>query len=371
MFLISPTIFAQDLINTPEWLKSENPIKESEIPEKDYPYLANWIEKNSKPIQSYFIDLSKKHQIIIFGEQHNIKEHKDLIIELIPRLYHEAGVRCIGWEFSRYSDNDKLDRLINASDYDSAGVLEFARSQIAHEWNSKEHWDIIRAVWKLNHSLEPGLDRLRLVGLDINEDMSDLLIILKTKPKDSPEYKEVINKIIDRDRIMAEHVEKEIIEKGQKGLVFVGRGHDYTHHELSPDNPFMYIMGNILYKKYGDRIFQVWPSSGWFPLIEKIMELKDHQMLGFDIYNSPFANILCHTGRYADPDAPFCELAQGYIYLGPKANLHSNTSIKGFVTPEMFKRYKDYYEIDFDQTFTNGKQVDQYLQVHRWPKPNK
>ena len=28
-----------------------------------------------------------------------VREHKEFLLKLIPRLYHEAGVRCIGWEF--------------------------------------------------------------------------------------------------------------------------------------------------------------------------------------------------------------------------------------------------------------------------------
>jgi len=57
------------------------------------------------------------------------------------------------------------------------------------------------------------------------------------------------------------------------------------------------------------------------------------------------------------------------IPLGPQASFHKNTAIKGFVTDEMFKQYKRYYEIDYGRTFKDAEDVDKYLQAHRWPEP--
>ena len=95
----------------------------------------------------------------------------------------------------------------------------------------------------------------------------------------------------------AKPVEKEIIEKGIKGLAFVGRCHDFTHHEFPPDKNFgPPIMGNILYKKYGDRIFQVWAGTGFLLPIEDVMALREHEPVGFDLYASHFANILSTPG---------------------------------------------------------------------------
>ena len=62
-------------------------------------------------------------------------------------------------------------------------------------------------------------------------------------------------------------------------------------------------------------------------------------------------------------------IARGYIHLGPAANLHKNTPIEGFVTHEMFRRYKRYYEIDFGRTFKDAADVDRYFQAHRFPHP--
>jgi hypothetical protein len=41
--------------------------------------------------------------------------------------------------------------------------------------------------------------------------------------------------------------------------------------------------------------------------------------------------------------------------------LHRNTFIEGFVTDEMFLKYKSYYEIDFGKTFNSAKDVNDFF----------
>ncbi len=356
-------------IRVPDWIQSEKALKVSQIPEDDYAYLVGWLDKNSNSPEDYVIDLFKKHQIIIFGEFHNVKEHKDFVIDLIPRLYHEAEVRCVGWEFSRNTDNKQLEKLVMASEFDREAALEFARNQLGHEWNSKEHWDIIEAVWQLNNNLKPSHEKMRFIGLDKDVDFVRLMIVMKTKDEDSQESQEVIAEAIKRDNVMAEQVGKEIVERGKKGLVFVGRCHDFTHYEFPPEvNLGRPIMGNLLYKKYGDRVFQVWLGTGWLAPMEKAMKPRGHKPTGFNLYASPFANILSPPGWDA-PEVPLSKIARGYVYFGPREKLHKNTPIKGFVTDDMFKKYKQYYEIDFGRKFENAQEVDEHFQKHRFPRP--
>jgi hypothetical protein len=362
---------ANEAVDAPEWVRASRPIKASEIPAKDYPYLARWLDKHGKPPQQYFVDLFASHQIVIFGEGHNVKEDKDFIIELIPRLYHEAGVRCIGWEFSSHVDDDRLEKLVASPRYDQAGALDFARDQFGHEWNSKEHWDIVKAVWQLNRSLRPSQEKMRLCGLRMSADMVELDTLLTTKPKDSPEYRRAIDVLLRYDTTMADQVEKEIIDRDRKGLVFVGRCHDFTHYEFPPTmNEGRPIMGNLLHERYGDRVFQVFPYDGFLSdLMEPVMKLRGQKPAGFDLYASPFANVLSPPGWDA-PEVPMSRIARGFVYIVPATSLHKNTPIKGFVTEEMFKRYGRYYEIAFGRRFSNAKEVDEYLQTHRFPVPH-
>lgn len=362
---------ATDGEETLDWVGRGEPVEASQIVERDRAYLARWLDGHAKPAQDYVVDLFTRHQVVIVGEAHNVREHKDFIIELIPRLYHEAGVRCIGWEFSRHTDNERLAQILAAPEYDRELALQFARDQLAHEWNSKEHWDIIEAVWGLNKSLAPGQEKLRFVGLDMELDLAEFCIAEKTLPHDSPGFQGLLGQVLKRDKVMAEQVEKEIIQRGQKGLVFVGRCHDFTHYEFPPEiNYGREIMGNLLYKKYGDRVFQVWEGGNDFlPAIEEVMKFRGYEHIGFDLYASPFGNLLTPPWWSDAARVPLRKVARGYVYLGPRTRLHRNTPIEGFVTEEMFTRYRRYYEVDFARSFSNAQEVDEYLQAHRFPRP--
>ena len=360
-----------DVPMAPAWIDQSAPVKASSIPASDYPYLADWVDRHGKPAQDYVIGLFKRHDVVICGEFHNVKEHKDFIIDLIPRLYHEAEVRCIAWEFSRQSDNARLQELVTAPEFDRPAALDFARGQFAHDWNSKEHWDIIEAVWRLNKGLTTHQTPVRLIGIFPDVDMCKVAITLKTKSPESHEFKEIIQLFgHTMDASYAQPIEEEILSKGGKGLAFVGRCHDFTHYEFPPEMNFgRPIMGNLLYKKYGDRVFQVWLGSSFLPPIEKVMALRKHEPVGFDLFDSPFANILSPAGWDA-PEVPLSRIARGYVHLASQAHLQKNTPIKGFVTDEMFQKYREYYETDFGRTFANARELDEYLQKHRFPKPN-
>lgn len=350
----------------PQWLNSDQPIEKDMVSENDEAYLAGWIKENSAPAIDYLVNKCKEHQLVIIGEQHNIAEHKTIITDNIQRLYYEAGVRIIAWEFSRHADNNWLNDIVNLPLYDSLKVLNFARMQSAHEWNSREHWEMIKAVWEVNHSLNDDQEKMKLVGIDINEDLCEVVENM-SKPTDSKEFQETMDIVKKRDLIMADHVIEDVMEPGKKGIVFVGRCHDYTHHQLAEDNPLSnYVMGNVIQQKYPDKVFQIWIYSGWFSLIEKLAERSELEMFAFDNYNSPFANILQETGWKFDTPAPFSNIARGVIYMKPLEKLHKNSTIPGFINEELFEKHNDFYKLNYGTEFKNAKELDSYIQKNRW-----
>ena len=349
-----------DYYNIPTWVKENRTIIGDSIPEEDYKYLSKWITDNAQDAEDYFINLFQNHDLIIYGESHNVREHKDFIIKLIPRLYFEAGVRCIGWEFTTPSSDEELKKLVTSLTFDYAAQLDFARRQGSHAWTSKEHWDIIEAVRKLNSYLPPDSEKLMLVGLDKEIDWVDLYTKLKTLPKDSPEIMKLLEIEQVRDLVMAENAERQTLAKGIKALLFVGLGHDQTHFGLPPDPPYRRpIMAQVLYQKYGNRVYQVCPDWGVFSPINKVAGTKFSYPIGFDMPSSPFANILIK--EMGTVPTRLQTNFRGYIYFGPRNSLHRNTFIEGFITDEMFLRYKKYYEIDFGKTFNTSQDVNNYF----------
>lgn len=347
----------------------------NEISENNRQYLSDWIDAHSQPAEEYVLGLYDKHQVVIYGEEHNVKEHKDFVINLIPRLYHEANVRVIAWEFSKSKFNEQLDELITANEYDGQAVIEFARKN-QRAWNSKEHWDIIKAVWELNNSLEEGQEKIRMIGLMPDYDDVKAITAMAEKGPDSPEFMELLEEMRTVDLAMAEQVRDQMIAKNCKGFVFVGTGHDFTHYhfpsEVTLGRKFT-PMGNHLHEWFGDRVFQVEPTNSLTPsIVELAAADRVSQKIGFDVVNSPFADINAKMGTVMGktvPDVHWVDRARGYIHLGKNSDFHANTTIKSFVTPSMFKEYKKIYEIENGKKFETAEDVDEYLQKHRWPQP--
>lgn len=363
--LAGPHGCGQTTAHPPAWVEGTRIIKPADIPPADYAYLSAWLSSNARPADEYFLGLFKRHDVVVFGEGHNVREHKEFIIKLIPRLYHEAGVRCIGWEFSPPGSDPELERLVNLPQPDPEAVLNFARRMGAVGWNSKEHWDLIEAVRKLNASLPADKPRMRFVGLEIAVDWIDLYTKIKTAPKDSPEGVEVQRLYMSRDVTMAENAERATLAKGVKGLLFVGRGHDETHVGVPPDKPHSRpIMAKVLHDKYGDRVFQAAPDWGEFAVLQKAMEPLGQKAVGFDLYSSPFANVV--YSEMGGVDRRMATVARGYVYFGACQQLHGNTPIKGFITDEMYKQHKAYYELDFGVKFATAREFDEHLQGRRW-----
>jgi len=375
--LDGPGAERQAEVSPPTRFGSGEPVRAQQVSEKDHPYLVQWVNRQARPAQEYVVRLFDKYQVVILAEQHNIREYKTFVMDLIPRLYHGAGVRCLGWEFSPYTLNARLSDLINAPSYDEAAVLQFARD-CGPDWNSQEHWNIIKAVRDLNASLKPGDEKMRFIGLLHEYDRVRFAMIVRTKPLNSPEfrasaeYKELVAAALEYDTSMARQVQEQILQKGQRGLVFVGLGHDWTQYHYPPEINFgitVTTMGTLLKEKYSDRVLQVRLRNDSDPaLMEAVMKHRNHEWVGFDMPSSPFANILVPVGRGA-PDVPWRRLAEGYIYMGPWASFHSNTPIQGFVTETMFRKLQQYYELDNGRRFHNAQEVDEYFRQHRWPKP--
>ena len=349
---------------------------------------ANWLRQNARSPEDYLVGLYKSHQVVIFGEVHKIREHKTFIGDLLGRLYNEAGVQCLAWEFSCAEDNERLDRLVTAETFDEAALLAFARDQFPG-WNSADHWDLIRAVWRVNQARPPGGPPMRMVGL-LSRRVVDAHNEWSSLTPGTPRYWEVLRLVMREAEVgMASKVEREIIQPGVKGFVFVGRSHDMTKYtfpsgapewflkklgtvdipeDLFPtDKPFRVIMGRLLYEKHGDRVFQVWPHCGEFPGVEDAMAKADLSNAAFTVAGSPFEDVESEPGWVDAPGVPMKLLAQGFVYLGAVRELHANRVVPGFVSDQMFRRYRKYYEMDFGQSFENAQEVDEYLQKHRWP----
>ncbi len=336
---------------------------------------TKWLNNNGKAPRNYILDKVSKHQVTIFGEMHDISNYLVFFKELIPELYNKAGVRCIAMEVCVHEDNKLINKLITSKEYDKELALEIGRHQPWLVWGDKEYWDILKAVWMLNKSLKPNQQKMEVIGLDSKWDGPSFALTRGTENgKSGPLIEKLrifralhsLPLLIYRDELMANQIEKEIIDKNKKAIVWVGAGHSYLNYKQP--HQIKGRMAYILYKKYGDKIFQILlhnnyisvPIANW---IERSVAKSKFKQIGLDLFKSSFNVLRDSSSSYFrfEPDVCLGDLADGYVYLVPCDSLKPGKFIINFISPKMFASEKPYYELIAGKSFSNSKQVNNYI----------
>jgi hypothetical protein len=375
---------------TPEWLLKNADIDITKIDASDHPIFSQWLTKNGKAPLEYAIEKCKEHQIVVFGEVHVKKDYLDFLLNLIPEAYHKAGVTYVALEVCTSADNDKIARLLEGSTFDYDLALEIARGGPRCTWGYKEYWDIFEVVWKLNRNLPEGKEHMKVIGINPKIDLQLHRLYNEKKLEDQKlielaEKQLSIMKRNENDQLMVETVEKAIIEKGAKGIVWIGYHHSFTKYaQPRVDSNGMLKsewprFANILHQKYGDEIFQiachhrhdspevVWKDfKGEEPIIidfmEKIMLLRKNEPVSFDVFSSPFANLRDSNSYYFyfQPGVKFADLNQGYLFIKPYEELSSCSWIENFINDDLYEEYKLYFELAFNRKLANAQEVNDY-----------
>lgn len=130
--------------------------------------LEAYIIEHYKTPEEYIIDKFMDHDIIFLGEFHRIKHDVELVHDLIPLLY-KNGIYNLGIEFACYEDQDRIDMLITADEYNQslAYAIQF---NFWPYWGYREYVDIYKVAWALNQKLPEGAKKFRIVGLNSRQD---------------------------------------------------------------------------------------------------------------------------------------------------------------------------------------------------------
>lgn len=320
------------------------------------PFLT-YLKRNGAPPVDYVVGKFSDHDVVILGEIHEVREYLEFVSDLIPALYHRAGVRCLATEFLRHRNTALANRIVTRPEYDEAAVVELYRDYVGI-WGFREYMDVFKAIWALNNSLPPEAEKFRVVGLDGELEEYDVL----SAPEQQRE--ELMQKLWERDEYMAGVFVREALQQGGKALLHTGYMHSFLRYRLPvlADGELTGEMeprlGGLLSQEYGDRVFQVclhqWHFSpelfsGGRPtprpvlggLVEKAMAANGGQPLGFDVEGSPFANLRDRKSCYFayQDGVVFVDLAQGYVFIKPVKELTSRcTWVKGFIVEGNFEK---------------------------------
>ena len=353
--------------------------------------LINWLNKYGEQPADYLIKAAANHQITLLGEIHENRDNLDFLNQMIGPLYYKSNIRVIAMEVIPALMNKKAEQLVNGKTYDSVLAMEIARGQCWKIWGWKEYWDILKTVWKLNHSLPEGAEKMRVVGLDGDWEMADIFLsgVANDSRGKSPFWeklrilsslKNMVNAGL-RDNIMARNIEKEIIDKNQKAVVLIGFNHtliNYTNaivkdKKIVALNPRFAV---LLSQKYKDKFFQIELyqnldlnednkvcGSSIDDLFDSVMKKRNLKPVAFTIASSPFEKIRDSCAMYFSrfPSVRYGDIAQALIFLKPYSEKEHCTWMQGYISDQMFMENKPMYVLMINQRlkFKNAKELNQ------------
>lgn len=308
------------------------------------------LETSAQSPEDYIVSKFRDREIVFLGEWHRIRQDALLVQRLIPLLYR-AGVRNLGMELGCEEYQDRVDALLSAPAYDES-LVRWMMFQRDVTFGYQEYLGIYRAAWEFNRTLAPGEPRFRIVHLDYRYDYA------KVRPgMEFRDWREVYSKG-RRDAHMAGVLEREILDRHEKALVYCGMAHAVARLRL-PN--YDHTLGWLLYYET-DSTAQIvertaprstfvislhmpWPSrrspaDSEYPVdgaIDAVMTDTPGYAVGFDVRGSPFGELGDSRSTYSLDErggftlADFCD---GYVFLGHFRDCEGMTPVPDFVNPD-------------------------------------
>jgi uncharacterized RDD family membrane protein YckC len=349
---------------------------------------VHWLNENSKDPLEYAVESAARHKITILGEAHWLQDNLSFFNRIIPDLYHRAGITCVALEACVPEDNDKLAKLVTSDRFDRELALEIARNGDSwKDWGRKGYWDIFETVWSVNQGLPEDAVKMSVVGIGIKFDGPSMALSLGKYMDPGPLWEKLrLFSLLDDfvtcsmvEGLYAANVARETIEIGRKGVVLVGGAHSSLDQlypsgkgkELTGERP---RMGFMLHEKYGDQVYQIlFHNEGLLhsniisEFIEQIASQQDNEPFGCDMKGSPFGKLRDSRANHFQLQPGLCvsDIAAGYIYIKPISNQKRCEWLDGYISENMFLKYKFYYETKVGRTLGSPKDADKAFRSYR------
>lgn len=205
-------------------------------------------KKEADPFR-FVADKFDTHSIVFLGELHKRKQDLEFFSNLIPYLYKEKKITIIGWEFGAADFQQDADSVVNAPEFDRAKAIAIMRKSLYY-WCYEEYLHIFKTVWQLNKTIPPGDDKVRF--LQLNKPYNPR----KLRSADPAIRQE--ESLVNFDNTLPGIVEKEVIAKNKKILIYCGLHHSLTKFHTPK---FFFLKdkgraGQLLYEKHPGMIYQ-------------------------------------------------------------------------------------------------------------------
>jgi hypothetical protein len=216
--------------------------------------LNNYVQ-HIDPVQSdpfkFVADKFDDHSIVFIGENHKRKQDLDFLNQLIPYLYQTKKINIIGWEFGAQEYQRDADSVVTASEFDRRKAISVMRRSMFY-WCWEEYLNIFKTIWQVNKGISKEEDKIKFLQLNTT---------YVSKLWNSTHHEaQVKERTKNFDNILPSIIEKVVIQKNKKILIYCGLHHSMTKFK-TPKAFFIknneLRAGQILYAKYPDKIFQI------------------------------------------------------------------------------------------------------------------
>ena len=338
--------------------KSSTSVQRPSLEKTTATSLLSFAESGWQSPEDYVVSTFASHDIVLLGEFYKIKQNVDLVGRLIPRLY-AAGVRSLGIEFALAEDQKDIDAMLTAPTWDEAKARAITFDWLV-TWGYSEYIDLYKDAWQVNHDRPAGAAPFRILGLNVRQNWE----YLKTQADLS--NPEVVAKIVGNgipDAFMAQVIDRELIQKGQKGLIYVGTQHAFArYHSVDYEKNAQTMKlaetrrtGNIVFDRIGAKAFSISLHSPWPDrsqqgglafaaegAIDNLIDLlpPDKKSGGWNTSGTPLGALPVVTSAYANGQkgVTLANVFDGYIVEGPIGEYTTVTPIPDFVQPKDYDR---------------------------------
>ena len=328
---------------------------------------VEYLKQHPKSPKDYLVSKFSNYPLVLLGEDHAVKENLDFVKSLIPELY-QAGIYNLCMEFGSFEKQKELDELMDAEIFDERKAKDlFFYYNVG--WAYKEYFDIYKTVWEFNKTLKPDAKRFRILNLSYQYHWENFRGGART-----PENMKAVFNLGTPDQFRTEIIKKEIIDKNEKALIYMGHVHVFTKYKMpilkvNNDDFCDYdegMVGNRLYKLMPGKIFNIMFHTPMFSKtqynpayvspangeLENALQKLDYPQIGFDLINTPVGKLADHSFfSFCYSDFKMEDFFDGYIFLKP---------------------FKDLTGCTYDDDFFNGKDwtyIENNFPDPDWRKP--
>lgn len=334
--------------------------------------LVNYLKENAKKPAEYVISKLEKHNFVLLGEMHRVKQQLELYHKVIP-LLPSLGATAFATEFARRVDQPLVDRLLSSNSFDKDLAIEIMIRQEAF-WGFEEYLDIFRIIWETNKN-NPANQKISLIALNdpYNWKLYNSICNNEKREPNEAELKEIWKGC--SELLWLDPINEYYKQTGGKVLAIMGSHHALTKYKEpsweAKEDKVVFTgfkikrFGNYLLEKYQDEVFSICFHDPWVDkyestklvqpangVIENIISPLFSE-IGFDLNNSPWGELpddSVYSLGYED--FKLKHFFDGYLYTGKLKDLKGVTAIPNFINSKNEQIFRESVPFNYSSTET-------------------